>query len=162
MDTVHPDEEFLQGYLKDARDEMDWRRELEFRLLQFLLVFYPIIGTAMVTLYQSTIAAQVYWVTAIGAALLILAASVFVTDRIRHEHKAYAEMGRQVQKIWAYFGLFEPGAYIKDDTILPDSVRDPQTGFGQGQGYKKTWALIWLVTSAMVLTILTLAVLKGR
>jgi hypothetical protein len=138
-----------------------WRRELEFRLLQFLLVFYPIIGTAMITLYQSSVTAQVYSVVGVGACLLILAASLFVTDRIRHEHKAYAEMGQLVQKIWAYFGLFEPGAYIQDEAILPDRLRDPQTGFGQGQGYKKTLALIWLVTSALVLTIVTLAILKG-
>jgi hypothetical protein len=55
MDKAHPDDKFLQEYFKYVRDEMNWRRELEFRLLQFMLIFYPIMGTAMVTLYQSTV-----------------------------------------------------------------------------------------------------------
>lgn len=40
---MKPSEDFLHKYLDDVRDEMKWRRELEFRLLQFLLVFYPLI-----------------------------------------------------------------------------------------------------------------------
>jgi len=158
---MHPDDGFLQEHLKDTRSEMAWRRELEFRLLQFLLVFYPIIGTAMVTLFQSAVTAQVYLMVAIGASLLIVGASAFVTDRILHEHRAYARLRRQVQQIWTYFALFEPGAYLKDEAMLPETLRNPQKGLGQGQGHKKTLALIWLITIGMVLTIFTLAMLKA-
>jgi hypothetical protein len=158
---VHIDEKFLQEHLKDVRSEMSWRRELEFRLMQFLLVFYPIIGTAMVALFQSEVSAGAFSVAAIGASLLILTASIFVTDRIFREHDARADMGREVQKIWAYFGLFQPGAYIKNDTVLPPGLYNEKTGFGQGQGHKKTLALIWLITIAMVLVFATLAFLKA-
>jgi hypothetical protein len=41
---IHVDDRFLQDHLRDVRAEMSWRRELEFRLMQFLLIFYPIIG----------------------------------------------------------------------------------------------------------------------
>lgn len=161
MKSTHPSDELLRDYLKDIREDMSWRRELEFRLLQFLLVFYPIIGTAIVTLYQSQMTVQVYWIITMGACFLILAAAIFATDRVCAEHKAFAEMGQRVQKIWAYFGLFEAGAYLKADAILPERLRDPKLGYGQGQGYKKTLALIWLVAGAMTLSMLTLAVLKG-
>jgi hypothetical protein len=157
---MQPDKEFLRDYVKDARKEMDWRREVEFRLLQFLLIFYPVIGTAMVTLYQTGIVSQLFWILAIGAVVFIVAASLFVTDRVYSEHKAYADIGRTVQEIWAYFGLFEPGAYLKDEVILPEALRDPKKGFGQGQGYKKTLLLTWIITAAMVMLILTLALLK--
>jgi hypothetical protein len=157
---MHPDDEFLRDYYKDAREEMNWRREVEWRLLQFLLIFYPVIGTVMVTLYQTAIVSQVYWLLAIGAVIFIVAASLFITDRVRNEHKSYADIGFIIQKIWTYFGLFETGAYLKDDVILAEILRDPQKGFGKGQGYKKTIILIWVITSSMLMLILALAGLK--
>jgi hypothetical protein len=158
---IHVDDKFLQEHLKDVRSEMSWRRELEFRLMQFLLVFYPIIGTAIVALFESQITVQAFAITAAGASLLILIASVFVTDRINREHNAYADLGREVQKIWSYFGLFQPGAYLKGDTVLPSHLFDKEKGYGQGQGHKKTLGLIWLITIAMVLVFSTLTLLKA-
>jgi hypothetical protein len=158
---IHVDEKFLQDHLKDVRGEMSWRRELEFRLLQFLLVFYPIIGGAIVTLFQiTTISKPAFYITTSGASLLILILTIFVADRINREHRAYAELGREVQKIWAYFGLFESGAYIKNDTLVPPHLYDKDKGYGQGQGHKKTLNLIWLTTFALLLIFLTLALLK--
>lgn len=159
--NVHVDEKFLQEHLKDVRSEMSWRRELEFRLMQFLLVFYPILGTAIVALFQSDVSPQAFYATAAGAALLIVVATIFVTDRIYREHDAYAELGRETQKIWAYFGLFEIGAYLKNDTVLSPQLQNDKTGFGQGQGHKKTLNLIWLVTAALILILFTLALLKA-
>jgi len=159
---IHIDEKFLQDHLKDVRGEMSWRRELEFRLLQFLLVFYPIIGGAIVTLFQSTtISKQAFYITTSGAALLILMATIFVTDRINREHQSYSDLGREVQKIWAYFGLFELGAYINKDTVIPSRLYDKDKGYGQGQGHKKTLGLIWLTAIALLLVLLTLALLKN-
>jgi hypothetical protein len=157
---MKPNDDFLQKYLADVRDEMKWRRELEFRLLQFLLVFYPIIGTAMVTLYQTSISPTIYMVLSIGASLFILPATLFVTNRITLEHKAYAGLAKTVIKIWKYFGLFESGTYIKDETIIDPSLQNPKTGFGQGKGYLRTLYLIWTVTAAMIVVILTLGILK--
>ena len=74
---VHIDDKFLQDHLKDVRVEMAWRRELEFRLLQLLLVFYPIIGTVMVQVFQSNVSVQAFRVTAVLIAILILAVFFF-------------------------------------------------------------------------------------
>lgn len=157
---LHIDDRFLQDQLKDIKSEMSWRRELEFRLLQFLLVFYPVIGTAMVTLFQSNVTSTVFWIVTAGASMLIIVASLFVSDRIRHEHFAYSELGGQVQKIWTYFGFFESGAYIKDDTVLPARLKDPGKGYGQGRGYRKTLVLIWFISVSLILILLALAVIK--
>jgi hypothetical protein len=157
----HIDDKFLQDHLKDVFSEMAWRRELEFRLLQFLLIFYPVIGTAMVTLFQSNVSSTVFWLVAAGASILIIVASLFVSDRIRHEHFAYVELGWQAQKIWTYFGFFKPDVYIKGDTILPARLNDPGKGYGQGRGYKKTIALIWFISVSLILTLLALAVIKS-
>ena len=114
----------------------------------------------MVALYQTTISPTIYIVLSIGASLFILPATLFVTNRITVEHKAYAGLAKVVVKIWMYFGLFETNAYIKNDAILDSSLQDPKTGFGQGKGYIRTLYLIWAVTIAMIILILTLGVLK--
>jgi hypothetical protein len=157
---VHADDQFLQDHLKAIFSEMSWRRELEFRLMQFLLVFYPIIGSAMISLFQSKVDVQTFSLTALGAGFLIVVASIFVTDRIIHEHRAYAELGKEAQNIWLYFGLFETGAYLSDKTILPKRLNDDQKGYGQGKGYRKTLALIWFITVTMLSILFTLVRLK--
>ena len=157
---MKPNDDFLAKYLDDVRGEMKWRRDLEFRLLQFLIVFYPIIGTALVTLYETAISPQVYFMISIGAALLILPATLFVTQRIMVEHDAYAGLARTVTKIWEYFGLFEPGAYLEKETIADPGLKDPQTGLGQGKGHLRTLVLIWTVTLAMIVLIMTLGMIK--
>lgn len=157
---MNPNDDFVQKYLEDIRNEMRWRRELEFRLLQFLLVFYPIVATAMVALYQSPISPNVFAIISIGASLIIFPATLFVSNRIVIEHKAYSKLANTVLKIWEYFGLFQIGAYIENGAILDSSLKDPIEGFGKGKGYKRTLSLIWSITIVMVVLILTLGVLK--
>lgn len=162
MSTKHLDNDFLKEHLRDIRSEMSWRRDLEFKLLQFLLVFFPVIGTAMIALFERQVEVPIYRVVAAGASLLILAAAFFVSNRINREHKAYASIATEVLKIWEYFGLFEKGAYIKDDTIMPVSLQDPKSGYGKGKGHVKTLLLVWLVTIAMILVLTILAILKSN
>ena len=157
---IHIDEKFLQDHLKDVRDEMSWRRELEFRFLQLILVFYPIIGTVMVQLFNSNVNASAFRFTAIVLAFLILAVSYFVISRISHEHKAYAKLGKQVQMIWKYFGLFESGAYLPNKALLSKELLDEKNGYGQGKGYRKTQILIGALTFVMLVILIALAVLK--
>jgi len=161
LPEYHVDDRFLQDHLRDVRAEMSWRRELEFRLLQLLLVFYPIIGTVMVQLFTSDVVNVVaFRFTAIVLALLILGVSYFVISRIGHEHKAYARLGKQVQMIWTYFGLFESGTYLPDKAFLSDDLRDENEGYGQGKGYRKTQTLIAALTIVMLAILIALAVLK--
>jgi len=158
---VHVDDKFLQDHLRDVRAEMAWRRELEFRLLQLLLVFYPIIGTVMVQVFQSkVVSAWAFKITAVLLTFLILAVSYFVISRIEHEHKAYSKLGKQVQKIWLYFGLFEPGAYLNNQTFLSMDLMDEKEGIGQGKGYRRTQILIAAITVVMLSLLGALAFLK--
>lgn len=161
LTDFHVDDRFLQDHLRDVRAEMSWRRELEFRLLQLLLVFYPIIGTVMVQLFTSNIVnAVAFRFTAVVLAFLILAVSYFVISRISHEHKAYAKLGKQVQMIWKYFGLFELGAYLPSQAFLTAELRDEKEGYGQGKGYRKTQILIGALTIVMLAILIALAMLK--
>lgn len=159
--NIHVDDRFLQDHLKDVRAEMAWRRELEFRFLQLLLVLYPIIGSIMVQLFQSTqVNALAFRITAGFLAILIVAISYFVIARIEREHVAYAKLGKQVQKIWLYFGLFESGAYLNDQAFLPAELLDKKEGLGQGMGYRKTQTLIGGLTAVMLFILAALAYLK--
>jgi hypothetical protein len=158
---IHVDDRFLQDHLRDVREEMSWRRELEFRLLQLLLVFYPIIGTVIVQLFNSNVNALAFRITAGFLAFLILAVSYFVISRISHEHKAYAKLGKQVQMIWMYFGLFESGAYLNDRVFLSTELLDEKKGYGQGPGYQRTQILIGALTVVMLFILIALAFLKA-
>jgi heme/copper-type cytochrome/quinol oxidase subunit 2 len=157
---IHIDEKFLQDHLRDVRAEMTWRRELEFRLMQFMLIFYPILGAAMIELFKSAINAFVFVGVAAGAIGLIVYATIVVTKRIDREHEAYAELAKQVSLIWTYYGLFETGAYLKDWAILPERLRPERNEYGKGVGYKKTKELIWVTTAAIILILIILAVIK--
>ena len=158
---THVDDRILQDLLKDARAEMSWRRDVEFRLLQLLLVFYPIIGTVMVQVFQSeNVSIQAFRITASLIAFLILAVFFFVIQRIEYEHKAYSKLAKQVLKIWSYFRLFESGAYLKDQAFLPVDLLDEKDGLGQGKGYRRTQILIVAITIAVLSLLSALAFLK--
>jgi hypothetical protein len=160
LPDIHVDEKFLQDHFRDVRAEMTWRRELEFRLMQFMLIFYPIIGTAMIELYSSDINEYVFLGVAVGATFLIVYAARVVTKRIDREHEAYANLAEQVQMIWKYYGLFEIGAYLKDQALLPERLRPERGEYGKGEGYKKTKDLIWVTTDAILLIVIVLAFIK--
>ena len=63
-------------------------------------------------------------------------------------------------KIWSYYGLFEPRVYLENGSILPESLKNPDTGFGQGPGYIRSLLLTWTVTLAVIMVILALAFFK--
>jgi hypothetical protein len=151
------DDRFLYEHLRDTRAEMAWRRELEFRYMQFMLVFYPVIGTIMVALYDAKVNVVAFSVTAIGAVVVILYATIVITKRIGREHKIYIELSDQLVNVWTYFGLFAPGAYIKDMAFLSEDLKDEKTGIGRGSGFKKTQILIW-ITSGTVMALLAILV----
>lgn len=157
----HVDDRFLLDHLRDTRAEMSWRRDLEFRLMQFLLIFYPIIGTVLVELFQSdNIDSLSFAVISAGAIILILTATMIVTKRISHEHEIYVELGEQLLLIWSYFGMFESGAYLKDRAFLSKKLLDEKTGLGRGPGYKRTQLLIRVTSVTLIVMVGILAGIK--
>jgi len=155
------DDRFLYEHLRDSRAEMTWRRELEFRLMQFMLIFYPILGTAVVELFKNkSIGTIAFTIVALISIALIVIATHIVTDRIDHEHETYVDLGRQVQLIWLYFGLFEKGAYLPEKAFLPEKLLNEKTSLGTGPGYKKTKTLIRVTSVTLIVVLVILAVIK--
>lgn len=154
------DDRFLYEHLRDTRTEMAWRRELEFRYMQFMLVFYPVIGTVMVALYEAKVNSWAFSATSIGAIVLILYATVVVTKRISREHEIYVELSQQLIMIWTYFGLFESGTYLKDKTFLSEKLKDEKTGIGRGPGFRRTQELIWITSGTVIVLLAILAVTR--
>jgi len=131
--------------------------DVELRLLQFLLLFYPIIGVAIVTLYRSSIDPTTFSYLSFGAAGFLLLITWRIDVKIRAEHKTYREIGQAVKKVWRYFKLSEEGAYIEKERIIPEEevALDPHKGYGAGKGYRRTLWIVWLMAFAMIaLTIL--------
>ena len=135
LPTFKVDDRFLYEHLRDSRAEMTWRRELEFRLMQFMLIFYPILGTAIVELFKNkSIGVPAFTMVALISVVLVIIATITVTDRIDHEHQTYVDLGRQVTMIWQHFGLFEKGAYLPDRALLPEKLLKRQTIFDETGG----------------------------
>lgn len=159
--TFKVDDRFLYEHLHDTRAEMTWRRELEFRLMQFMLIFYPILGTAVVELFKNNSIGKIaFSIVALISIALIVVATFIVTERIDHEHETYVDLGRQVQLIWLYFGLFEKGAYLPDQTFLPQKLLDEKHSLGTGPGYKKTKTLIKVTSLTLIVVLVILVVIK--
>jgi hypothetical protein len=155
------DDRFLYEHLRDSRAEMTWRRELEFRLMQFMLIFYPILGTAIVELFRNNgISAIAFSIVALASVVLIVIATIIVTDRIDHEHETYVDLGRQVRLIWLYFGLFEKGAYLPDQAFLPEKLLDEKTSLGTGPGFRKTKTLIRVTSATLIVLLMILTGIK--
>jgi hypothetical protein len=157
---IHIDERFLYEHLRDTRAEMSWRRELEFRLMQFILVFFPVIGTVIIELFRANINVWAFFATAVGAIALILTATIMITKRIKREHEVYVELSQQLLMVWSYFGLFEHGAYLKDKAFLSKKLFDEKNGIGKGPGYQRTQQLIWITSSAVMGILIILAVTR--
>jgi hypothetical protein len=128
--------------------------------MQFMLIFYPIIGTVMIELFKSDINAIIFLIVAIGTIVLIVYTTTVVTKRITSEHQVYIELSQQVLLIWTHFGLFEKGAYLNDRAFLDKKLLDEQTGLGRGQGYKKTQRLIWTASFTVIVILAILATIK--
>ena len=157
---IHVDEKFLYEHLRDTRAEMSWRRELEFRYMQFMLVFYPVIGTVMVALFDAKVNSLAFSATAVGAIGLILYATIVVSKRIGREHEIYVELSQQLILVWTYFGLFESGTYLKDKAFLSEKLKDEKTGIGRGLGYRRTQVLIWITSGTVMALLVILAVTR--
>jgi hypothetical protein len=149
-------EDFLRDNFKDCREEMRGRREQEFRLVQYLLIFYPVVVTAMVAVAGSDIDPSLCTYLSFGVSAFLFIVSLLVTYRIVVEHRAYAAMGKTIQKVWRYFDLFETGAYLPDETMLPSRLMDAKRGIGQGRGHIRTLGFIWAITITVIMLLLAL------
>lgn len=151
------DSGFLMENFRDCQEWMRWRATVEFRLLQSILLIYPVIVAAMAALHRSSIDQKAYWMLSILASLFILGTSWAITKKIQAEHRVYTDIGLTVQKIWSYFDLFKRGAYLKEDSILPEALLDPDKDYGAGPGYGLTLRIIWIITFGVIVLIMALA-----
>jgi len=156
------DDNFMSEYFKQSQERMRHTSDTELRLLWFLLLFFPIIGVMMATLYGSEIERTAYLFLSIGVSVVFLIVTLFMDIKIRAEHNTYREIGQSVKKVWRYFQLSDEGAYLEKERIIPEEevVPDPHKGYGAGKGYRRTIYIVWTLTVAMIGVIITLGVLK--
>ena len=153
-------DEFLIEHFKQSQEEMRWRKNVEFRFLQFTLVFYSAVTAAMVALYQSKVVKMYYFYFTIAACIFIILLSISIHRKINADHKAYEKIGEGVRKIWRYFELFEKGKYLTTESMLPENPLDSEKGYGKGDGYKRTLWIIWIVAGGMVIFLVLLSITK--
>ncbi len=154
-------EEFLRDFFKESQEHMRFRSGVEYRLLQFLLLFYPIIGVVMATLYRSSVDQKAYFWLSIGATAFLVIITVLITIKICAEHKTYRNVGQSVKKVWRYFKLQEVGAYLENDRMIAEDVvnLDPDKGYGTGKGYILTLLIVWAMALAMMALTIILGIL---
>jgi hypothetical protein len=158
------DDDFLKEHFKETRTQMRFGSEVEYRLLQYLLLFFPIVGLIFTTLYKSDIDRPIFLFMSITTAIVLIGITILITIKICAEHSKYHDLGLSVQQVWKYFELTTKGAYLENEVILqPEKVLPDEKGkggFGTGTGYKKTLSIIWAICIVFVGLIITLATLK--
>ncbi len=154
------DDDFLREYFKESQAFMIYRSGVEYRLLQFLLLFYPIIGLIFSTLYESPIDSRLFLCLTIGVALALIFITILVNNKICAEHETYRKVGLSIQKVWTYFRLAEKGAYLDNDSIVPEDVIDERKGYGTGKGYLKTLWIVWALAIVVILLVIILGIFK--
>jgi len=135
------DEQFLIEYFKETQAEMRRRSDVEYRLLQSILLFYPILGVVFATLYEQILNKGAYFTLSIGATIAIFVITLLIHKKVVAEHDAYKDRGLNVQKVWRYFELNIESAYIQNEKIVEDGSVNSGGGYGSGPGYKKLFIL---------------------
>lgn len=153
------DNDFLKKIYEDLQEEMRYRRNFESQLTYFFL-FYIIVGIAVISLFEVITDHGTYLVASISISVLILVTTMILTYRIVREQRIYSGIGKNVQKIWMYFDMFENGAYLKEGSILPRKLIDPQHGYGQSKGYFYTGVLLWIAAVVLLLMLISLLFMK--
>lgn len=136
------DDEFLKEFFADCQNAMRWRSETEWRLLNLFMVLYPIIAGAVLGISELVHDKTLFLVLALSMTAFLTVLTIFLTAKVKAEHRVYEALGQQVVKIWQYFGLFEKGAYIEGEVILEEKAR----GYGKGKGHLRTLNILWAMT----------------
>lgn len=159
-------DDFLKEYFKESQARMRQTSDVEFRLLQFLLLTYPIIGVVIVTLYGditetgSLLDRTTFWRVCIGAAVSLFVITALITFKIHDMHKTYNRIGRAVRKVWRYYQLEQADIYLEGEWIVqPEEVTTvPSKGYGAGKGYFWTIFILWAMASPMIILSIVLGV----
>lgn len=154
------DENFLTTFFIEQKKDLTWRRDIEFRLLQYIFAFYPIILVAITTLYNSKIDSDAFMLLSIGFCVLLFLITTAISYNIYHQHKIQKEIANDILKVYQYFELFEAGVYLKD-SILPTKLKDSQNGFGAGKGFRQIVLIIWIIYLIVSATVIYLGINKS-
>lgn len=150
------DNSFLKEYFIDCQNEMRWRRETEYKLLNILVVLFPIIGIIVVAMMEWLSDTRMFFILTLSIAALLTILTILVTLKIKAENKIYKVIGQGVVKIWGYFRLFDEGAYIDGDKILDKESKS----YGKGQGYLRTLYILWAVTLMIDVMLILIGIIR--
>lgn len=134
------DDDFLKKVYEEHQDKLRWHSEIEYKLLNMLIIINPVIITAVIGLNEYIDDKVTYFVLVLAMSSFLLILTVYVDKKVKHEHSTYEAVGQDVVRIWEYFGLFKSSLYHKP--ILTEEAKE----YGKGFGYKKTLHIIWAMT----------------
>ena len=150
------DNEFLREFFVDCQNAMRWRSEIEYKLLNMVIILNPIIVTAILGINEIVSDEKIFLVLTFSMAIFLTVLTILLTLKIKAEHKTYEVIGQQVVKIWKYFKLFEKGAYIDDDKILDKESEN----YGKGRGYLRTLCILWAMTIMTDTILIVIGIIK--
>jgi hypothetical protein len=141
-------DEFVKVYYSELQQDMRWRKEVEFKLITFILTFYTILGGALSFILNSTIVSAISkLLVSFSVCLMILCFTFFIVHRIKQDHKIYNELGLSAKNVWKYAGITRLN-------ILPEKWEK----YGTGKGYLFTIRIIWAITLILTISILLIAI----
>ena len=144
--------DFLIAFYDDQQAEMRWRKETEYRILRFYMLFAALITTAIGTVYEGIKSPGDFLLLICGTAVFIIVLAIIMSLRIRYDHEAHAEIGRTINRLWHYYEVAE---------ILPARATGEEGSYGSGPGYLISIIIIWVVSVGIIGLFVLLGVAKG-
>lgn len=154
---MEKDPEFLKDLFSETQASMRFRSEREYKLLRIFMIVAPLVITASVSLHKYVEDVGVYVVCNAALAFLLTSLSYLIADKIQSEHETYRDMGQQTVRIWKYFRLFEKGAYLSEEQILPEHAAK----YGTGKGHREVIRIIWTIAIFLDIVMAALLILKA-
>jgi hypothetical protein len=137
---------FLRAVYEQSQAEMRRRSDIEYRLVTIQVSVLAFLIPAQGFVYGQIVNRSSQMGALGGIVLFILSLAAAVSWKIKSEHEVYKAVGATVVRLWEYFEMFKPDAYA-GAPMLPEQARE----YGKGPGYKKTIAVLWLLSGGGVI-----------
>lgn len=156
MSDINLNEDFLKQFYIDTQNEMRWRREVEYKLLNNFILVVSFLISAQTLIYPKIvdISNRIWMAILLSSFLLIL--TIALNVKINSENAIYKRLGAGIVKVWEHFKLFEK---LNDSSSF---LNEESKNYGKGEGYRNTIGIFWILwVSFLTLSILLATLLPS-
>ena len=155
---INKSDEFLRILYVQNSENMRARSSWEHSILNLHAGLSPILVAGFITGLDklNELGDKTLFTVGIAIILYLIALAIVTHVKIHSLHKVYEKIGNDNVKILEYFGAFEKGAYLPEDSIMSEEAKN----MGKGIGYIFSLVIVWTVTILLVVVVLVIILSK--